>query len=128
MSSEKRGFLYSFRWGQLALTMMLVLAGAFCLLKYLGWAWVVSGAYGLPSQAENVASAQRLSLIYFWAGLLAEGALVASLSVNLRLDNTELTGVPKAVARVLGALAIAVVGTLGMAFLLTWIGKMLRWQ
>jgi hypothetical protein len=110
----------------LALTILLVLIGAFCLLKYLGWAWVVSGAYGLPSQAEKVASAQRWSLIYFWAGLLAEGSLITSLTVNLRLDNTELTGAPKAVARVLGALGIAVMGTIGTALLLTWVGKMLH--
>ena len=71
---ERRDPLRPFRWGQLALTIMLVLAGAFCLMKYLGWAWVVSGAYGLPSQAGNVAVARQWSLAYFWAGLLTEGA------------------------------------------------------
>jgi hypothetical protein len=100
--------------------------GAFCLLKYLGWAWVVSGAYGLPSQERNVAVARQWSLAYFWAALLAEGALITNLTINLRFDNTELTGIPKAVARVLSALLIAVVGTLGTVFLLGWLGKMLH--
>jgi hypothetical protein len=125
-ASTKRGSLYLFRWGQLALSILLVLVGALCLLKYLGWAWLVSGLYGLPSQAEKVAAAQRWSLMYFWAGLLVEGCLIASLSRNLRLDNMELSGAPKAVTRVFGAIAIAVVGTLVTAFLLSWVGKLLH--
>jgi hypothetical protein len=125
-ASEKRDPLYLFRWGQLALSIILMLVGAFCLLKYMGWAWLVSGLYGLPSQAEKVAAAQRWGLMYFWAGLLVEGSLIASLAASLRLGNTELTGAPKVVARVFGAIAIAVVGTLGTAFLLTWVGKLLH--
>jgi hypothetical protein len=125
-ASEQRDPLRPFRWGQLALTIMLVLAGAFCLMKYLGWAWVVSGAYGLPSQARNVAVARQWSLAYFCAGLLTEGALITNLTINLRFDNTELTGVPKAVARVLSALLIAAIGTLGTVFLLSWLGKVLH--
>jgi hypothetical protein len=105
---------------------VLVLVGALCLLKYMGWAWVVSGLYGLPSQAEKVAAAQRWSLMYFWVGLLAEGALITNLIINLRFNNTELAGVPKAVARVLLAFLIAVIGTLGTVFLLSWLGKMLH--
>jgi hypothetical protein len=120
---EMRG---SFRWGQLTLSLLLILIGAFCLLKYPGWAWVVSGAYGLPSQARNVAIARQWSLAYLWAGLLAEGVLIANLTINLRFDNTELTGVPKAVARVLSALLIASVGTFGAMFLFSWLGKMLH--
>ena len=125
-ASEQRDPLRPFRWGQLALTIMLILAGAFCLMKYLGWAWVVSGAYGLPSQARNVAVARQWSLAYFWVGLLTEGALITNLTINLRFDNTELTGVPKAVARVLSALLIAAIGTLGTVFLLSWLGKVLH--
>jgi len=125
-ASEQRQRLRPFRWGQLVLTILLVVVGAFCLLKYLGWAWVVSGAYGLPSQERNVAVARQWSLAYFWAALLAEGALITNLTINLRFDNTELTGIPKAVARVLSALLIAVVGTLGTVFLLGWLGKMLH--
>jgi hypothetical protein len=125
-ASEKRTRRHLFRWGQLALSIVLVLVGALCLLKYMGWAWVVSGLSGLPSEAQKVAAAQRWSLTYFWAGLFAEGSLIASLTVNLRLDNTALTGAPKTLARILGSLAIAVVGTLGTAFLLTWIGKLLH--
>ncbi len=125
-ASESREPLRSVRWSLLALSIVLVLVAALCLLKYLGWAWVVSGAYGLPSQAEKVAAAQRWSLTYFWAGLLAECALIASLAVNLRLDNTELTSVSKVVVHVLSALAIAVVGTLTTAFVLTWVGRMLH--
>ena len=124
-ASEKREPLNLFRWSQLALSIVLVLVGALCLLKYMGWAWVVSGLYGLPSEAEKVAAAQRWSLMYFWAGLLVEAALVVSVTVNLRLDNTALTGASKVVARVFGALAIAVVGTLGTSFLLSWVGKLL---
>jgi hypothetical protein len=60
------------------------------------------------------------------AGLLAEGALITNLTINIRFENTELTGVPKSLARILTALAIAVVGTLGVAFLLSWFGRMLR--
>jgi hypothetical protein len=103
-----------------------MLVGAFCLLKYMGWAGVVSGLFGLPSQAEKVAAAQRWGLMYFWAGLLVEGSLIASLAVSLRLGNTELTGAPKVVAGVFGAIAIAVAGTVGTAFLLTWVGKLLH--
>lgn len=125
-ASEQLEPLRPFRWGQLALTVLLVLIGALCLLKYLGWAWVVSGAYGLPSQARNVAVARQWSLAYFWAGLLVEGVLIANLAINLRFDNTELTGVPKTMARVLGALVIAAIGTLGTAFLLSWVGRILR--
>jgi hypothetical protein len=131
MAQSKQAFgtsepLNLFRWGQLALSIVLVLVGSLCLLKYMGWAWVVSGLYGLPSQAEKVAAAQRWSMTYFWAGLLAEGALIATLTVNVRLDNTALTGASKTVARIFGALAMAVVGTLGTAFLLTLIGKVLH--
>ena len=126
MSSGKHETLYSLRWGQLALSIALVLVGALCLLKYMGWAWVVSGLYGLPSQAEKVAVAQRWSLTYFWAGLLTEGALITNLAINLRFDNTQLVGVPKAVARVLSSLLIAAIGTLGTAFLLSWFGRMLH--
>jgi len=125
-ASEKREPLGSLRWIELTLSIVLALVGALCLLKYLGWAWVVSGAYGLPSQAEKLAVAQRRSLTYLGAGLLAEVALIASLTANLRLGNSALTGAPKAVARILGAFAIAIVGTLVMALLLTWIGRMLR--
>jgi hypothetical protein len=125
-ASEQRGPFYRFRWGQLALSILLMLVGAFCLLKYMGWAGVVSGLFGLPSQAEKVAAAQRWGLMYFWAGLLVEGSLIASLAVSLRLGNTELTGAPKVVAGVFGAIAIAVAGTVGTAFLLTWVGKLLH--
>jgi len=114
------------RWGFLILSLLLVLVSALCLLKYMGWAWVVSGAYGLSSQAERVAVAQRWSLIYFWAGLLTEGALVASLTFNLRFDRTQLTGAPKTAVRLLVASGIAVVGTLCTAFLLSVAGRMLR--
>jgi len=114
------------RWGFLILSLLLVLISALCLLKYMGWAWVVSGAYGLPSQAGRVAVAHRWSLMYFWAGLLTGGALVASLTFNLRFDRTQLTGGPKIAVRLLVALAIAVVGTVCTAFLLSVAGRMLR--
>jgi hypothetical protein len=108
------------------LSLLLIFISAFCLLKYLGWAWVFSGNFGLPSQARTVLLARQWSLTYFVAGLLAEGALITNLTINIRFENAGLTGVPKPVARILTALAIAVVGTLGVAFLLSWFGRMLR--
>lgn len=116
---------HSFRFGQLALTILLVIASAICLLKYLGWAWVVSGAYGLPSQAKNVAIARHLSLAYFWGALLAEGALIVNLAVHLKLDILDVNGVLKALARGFTALIIAAVGTVSMMFLLNCLGKLL---
>jgi len=116
----------SLQWRRPALSLLLILVSAFWFLKYLGWSWVFSGNYGLPSQAKTVLTARQWSLTYFWVGLLAEAALVANLTISLRFDNTELTGVPKAMARVLGAVAIAVIGTLSVAFLLSWAGRMLR--
>jgi hypothetical protein len=113
-------------WRQRAVILLLILLGAFCFLKYLGWAWVYSGNYGLPSHAGLVQAARQKSLIYFWAGFLIEAALIANLTINIRFDNTELTGVPKALARMLGALGIAAIGTLGAAFLLSWIGERVR--
>ena len=113
-------------WQQLALSVVLILVGAFCLLKYMGWAGVVSGLSGLPSQAHTVADAQHWSLVYFWVGLLAEVVLIVTLAIRLKLDATDLDGAPKLVARAVAALAIAGVGTLGVAFLLNWAGKLLR--
>lgn len=85
-----------------------------------------SGNYGLPSHAGLVQAAQQKSLIYFWAGFLVEAALIANLTINIRFDDTELVGAPKTLARVLSALGIAVMGTLGAAFLLSWIGEKVR--
>jgi small-conductance mechanosensitive channel len=113
-------------WLQPTVSLLLILLGAFCLLKYLGWAWVFSGNYGLPSHAGLVQAAQQKSLIYFWAGFLVEAALIANLTINIRFDDTELVGAPKTLARVLSALGIAVMGTLGAAFLLSWIGEKVR--
>lgn len=116
----------AFRWAQLAITILLILIGALCLLKYMGWAGVVSGQYGLPSQAHTVAVAQRWSFVYFWAGLLAEVVLVVNLAIRLKLDTIDLEGAPKLLARGIAALVIASAGTLGVAFLLNWVGKLLR--
>jgi small-conductance mechanosensitive channel len=113
-------------WLQPTVSLLLILLGAFCLLKNLGWAWVFSGNYGLPSHAGLVQAAQQKSLIYFWAGFLVEAALIANLTINIRFDDTELVGAPKTLARVLSALGIAVMGTLGAAFLLSWIGEKVR--
>jgi hypothetical protein len=123
---EERKPRLTFRWGQLALAIMLILVGALCLLKYLGWAGVVSGLYGLPSQAHTVTVAQHWSLLYFWGGLLVEVVLIVNLAARLKLDAIGLEGAPKLLARGIAALAIACAGTLGMAFLLNWVGKLLR--
>jgi hypothetical protein len=116
----------AFRWGQVAITILLILIGALCLMKYLGWAGVVSGLYGLPSQAHTVATAQHWSFVYFWVGLLAEAVLIVNLAVRLKLDAIDLDGALKLVARGIAALTIAGAGTLGVAFLLSWVGKLLR--
>lgn len=113
-------------WRQLTLSVVLILIGALCLLKYMGWAGVVSGLYGLPSQVHTVAIAQHWSFVYFWVGLLAEVVLIVNLAIRLKLDAIDLAGAPKLVARGVAALAIAGAGTLGLAFLLNWAGKLLR--
>ncbi len=115
----------SLQWRQLALSLVLILLGAVCLLKYLGWAWMFSGNYGLPSHAKTVLAARQWSLTYFGAGLLVEAALIANLTISLRFDNTELTGLLKILVRVLSAVGLAVIGTLGTAFLLSCVGRML---
>jgi hypothetical protein len=92
-------------------------------LKYLGWAWVFSGSYGLPSHAGLLVEAQQKGLIYFWTGFLVEAALIANLTIIIRFDNPEPAGMPKTMARLLSAIGIAAIGTLGAAFLLSWIGK-----
>jgi hypothetical protein len=113
-------------WRQRAVILLLILLGAFCFLKYLGWAWVYSGNYGLPSHAGLVQAARQKSKTWFWGGFLVEAALIANLTIYIRFNDTELTGVPKALARVLSAVAIAAIGTLGIAFLLGWIGEQAR--
>lgn len=125
-SPGKKEVRRSLHWRHLPVNILLILLGAFCLLKYLGWAWVFSGNYGLPSHAGLVLTAQRQALTYFWVGLLVEVGLIANLTVNIRLDGTELSGVPKILARGLSALAVASIGTLGVAFLLSWIGYKAR--
>jgi hypothetical protein len=111
------------RWLQITVNLLLILLGSICFLKYLGWAWVFSGNYGLPSHAGLVLEAQQKGLIYFWAGFLVEAALIVNLTISIRFENTELAGVPKTLARVLSALGIAAIGTLGAAFILSWIGR-----
>ena len=106
--------------------LLLILIGAFSLLKYMGWAWVVSGRYGLPSQAHTVAVAQQWSLVNFWLGLVAEVVLIVYLVVHLKLDTIDLEGAPKLLIRGIAALAIACAGTVGVALLLNWAGKLLR--
>lgn len=119
---EVRGSLH---WRQSALSLLLVLLGAFCLLKYLGWAWVFSGNYGLASHAKTVLAARQWSMTYLWVGVLVEVALITNLMISLRFDNTDLTGVFKTLVRVLSAFGIAAIGTLGTAFLLSRVGRML---
>jgi hypothetical protein len=114
------------QWRQLTLSLLLILLGAFCLLKCLGWAWVYSGNYGLPSHAKIVLMAHQRSLAYFWAGLLVECVLVTNLTIHLKFHSTELTGAPKALIRVIAALTIAGIGTLSTMFLMSWVGKLLR--
>jgi hypothetical protein len=124
---EGRSHAVRFRWVRLAIPVLLILIGAVCLLKYMGWAGVVSALNGLPSHASTVAMAARWGLVYFWGGLLAEVVLVVYLGIRLKLDAIDLEGAPKVLARGIIALAIAGVGTLGAAFLLNCIGKLLGW-
>jgi hypothetical protein len=65
-------------------------------------------------------------LVYFWGGLLAEAVLTVNLAVHLKLDAIDLDGAPKLVARGIAAVGIAGGGTLGVAFLLNWVEKLLR--
>jgi len=112
------------KWLQRIFSLFLVLACALCFLKYLGCAWFVSGGMGgNPSQFENIRLARQLGMVYFCAGLLAEGVLVANLAFLLEFDFSDLTGLPKALIRIATALVIAMIGTLGMMFLLSWIGQ-----
>jgi hypothetical protein len=114
------------QWVQLTVSILLLVISAFCLLKYLAWASVFSGSYGLSSQAKVVALARTRSLAYLWAGLLAEGTLVAYLVVYFKLNISELSGMLKFWARLFVALAVAGLGTFGVAFLLDWLGKITR--
>jgi hypothetical protein len=112
------------KWLQRILSLFLILACALCFLKYLGWAWLVSGGMGgNPSQFENIRLARQLGMVYFCAGLLAEGVLVANIAFLLKFDISDLTGLPKALIRIATALVIAMIGTLGMMLLLNWIGQ-----
>jgi hypothetical protein len=125
-ASEERRHGVVFQWGQVAATILLILIGALCLLKYMGYGAVVSSLYGLPSQARVVATAQYWGLVYFWVGLLAEVVLFVNLTTHLKLDSIDLEGAPRLVIRGIIALSTAGAGTLGTAFLIAWAGKFLR--
>lgn len=112
----------SLSWQQPTISLLLILLGAFCFLKYLGWAAVYSGNYGVPSLARLVRDAHQRSLTYFVVCLLIETALIANLAIHLRFVGTELTDFLKVVARVASTTAIAVIGTLGAAYLLSRMG------
>ena len=113
------------KWLQRTLSLFLILACAVCFLKYLGWAWVVSGGMGGdPTQAEYLRHARQWCIAWFYASLLAEGTLVTILAIQLKFDFTDLTVIPKVVIRIAAALSIAIVGTLGTMFLLNLIGKL----
>jgi len=109
---------------QPAISALLILVSAVCLLKYLAWSAVFSGAYGLPSQAEAVGLARRWGLAYLSAGLLAESAGIINLIVYIKLDGNELSGMLRGVGRVIVAIVIAVLGTMSVALFLAWIGKL----
>jgi hypothetical protein len=112
-------------WRQKTLSLLLILTSAICFLKYLGWAWVVSGNYG-TSHSGLVLLAQHRSLAYLWTGLLVEAVLVTILTVGLKFEISELTAAPKAVLRILTALAIAGIGTLSIMLLLSWARRLFR--
>jgi hypothetical protein len=71
---------------RVAISMILILLSALCLLKYLAWASLYSGVYGLPSQAKTIAVARHWGLVYLWVLLLVECALIANLMVTIKLE------------------------------------------
>ncbi len=113
------------KWLQGTLSLFLILVCALCFLKYLGWAWVVSGGMGGdPTQAEYIRQARQWGIDWLYASLLGEGILVINLTTQLKIDITDLTGIPKTIIRIAVAIIIAIVGTLSTMFLLNSIGKL----
>jgi hypothetical protein len=110
----------------MAISIVLAIACAFCLLKYLGWASVYSGKYGLPSEAALVALSRRWALIYLWIGLFAEGALIVNLIVTLRQNFFGLSGPLRILARGIVAITIAALGTTTAALMLVAVGRVLH--
>jgi hypothetical protein len=114
------------RWGQVVISLSLIGISALCLLKFTGWAATYSGLYGLPSQTRIIPLAHQRSLIYFFAGMLAEAILIINLMLSLKFDFTERAQSLKFLARGITSFAIAAVGTLSAAWLLSSTGKLLR--
>jgi hypothetical protein len=52
--------------------------------------------------------------------------LIANLMVTIKLENTDLPRVLKIVGRVITSVAIAAIGTSGLALLISWMGKLQR--
>ena len=69
-------------WGWLGLVPLLV-GASLALLQYAGWSAVVSGYYGLPSQAWRVKEAGAKAHLYGWvlAGLAAGATIVATILI-----------------------------------------------
>jgi hypothetical protein len=115
-----------FHWMSLTISIMLILISALCFLKYVAWASLFSGLYGLPSQSEPTALARQWILTYFWVGALLEVALVANLAVSFRSSFVELAGPLRVLGRSLVAIALAALGTLGAVFLFIGLGKVIH--
>jgi len=69
-------------WGWLGLVPLLV-GASLALLQYAGWSAVVSGYYGLPSQAWRVKEAGTKAQLYGWVlvGLAAGATIVATILI-----------------------------------------------
>jgi hypothetical protein len=111
---------------RVVISVLLAIACAVCFKKYLGWAWVYSGQYGLPSATALVAQAGRWALIYLWIGLFAEGALIVNLIVTLRQNFFDMSGPLRVLARGTIAITIAALGTMTVALMLIAVGRMLH--
>ena len=108
---------------RVAISVLLVIACAVCFMKYLGWAAVYSGQFGLPSAITLVAQAGRWSLFYLWIGLFAEGVLIANLIVTLRQNFSEMPDTLRVLARGMIAITIAALGTMTVLLMMSALGK-----
>jgi hypothetical protein len=112
-------------WGWV-LVMPLLLGSSICLLKYAGWAAVVSGHYGLPSDAELVKTAQHVGTIYLWA-LIGLTLIVVTIVLTILPPICEAFSPGlKGIARFLIAIGVVVLGNVGGGYLLITLGRHLK--
>jgi hypothetical protein len=112
-------------WGWLLL-LPLLLGSSICLLKYAGWSAVVSGRYGLPSDAELVRTAQHAGTIDLWVLIgLTLIAVTIVLSILPPICEGFSPGL-KGIARFLIAIGVVLLGNVGGGYLLIALGRHLK--